>query len=200
MTLPVVLSSRAEASCRLLYQTLGLHRVQSSSTAGVALPQRLAPVTFDGTQVQRQATLLRLISVTEAFCTDRLLGVAENHMSPAGSPVRAAIWDKASTSSVSTWSGIESAYKSWLAVEPSWTRIRQLTEVRNSIAHGLGTLTRVQLKTRRSVVGKMSAAKVKLDGDRVLLEDENLEAACDACIELISEIDHLVQLRTGDLS
>lgn len=200
MTLPVVLSSRAEASCRLLRQTLGLHRMQSSSSASLALPHRLAPTTFDGTQVQRQATLLRLISITEAFCTDRLLGVAENHISPTGSPVRAAIWERASTSSVSTWSGIESSYKSWLAVEPSWTRIRQLTEIRNAIAHGLGTLTRVQLKTRPSVVGKMSAAKVKLDGDRVVLEEANLETACQACVDLISELDQLVQRRTGDPS
>lgn len=197
MSLPVVLGSRAEAASRLLNQTLGLHLMQTVTSQGARTSARLAPPTFDGLQVQRQATFLRMISITEAFCVDRLLELAVEEVLPARNNIRTLIWDKASTSAVSTWPAIQEAYKNWFNVKPSWARINQLIEVRNAIAHGLGQLTRIQRAKRESTVTKVAQAGISLKGDRIVLEEVNLLQAKDACVELISEVDRLVQEKTG---
>ncbi|MFI2563560.1 hypothetical protein [Paenarthrobacter sp. NPDC018779] len=200
MSLPIVLGARAEAACRLLNQTLGLHRTQTIDTQRAKPLARLATPTFDGVQVQRQATFLRMISITEAFCVDRLLDLAETEFSPTGNNIRTLVWDKASTSAVSTWSGTQDAYKSWYDIRPSWTQINQLIEVRNAIAHGLGKLTRIQRAKRASISNKITTAKIRLSGDYIVLEEANLQSVRDVCVDLISEIDGLVQGKTGDVN
>lgn len=139
-----------------------------------------------------------MISITEAFCVDRLLELAEEEVSPAGNTVRTFIWEKASTSAVSTWSSIQDSYKNWYAMTPSWTELKQLIEVRNAVAHGLGQLTRIQRLRGASI--KITQAKIRLDGDRIVLEEANLSDVRNVCIKLISEIDGLIQEKTGILS
>lgn len=197
MSLPIVLGSRAEAACRLLNQTLGLHRTQIVTTQVAKAPARLAPPAFDGLQVQRQATLLRMLSITEAFCVDRLLDLAEDEFSPAGNQIRTYIWDKASTSAVGNWAGIQEAYKNWCDIKPSWTSINRLTEVRNAIAHGLGQLSRLQRTKRAAVTLKIRQAGIHFSEDRIALEEANLQDVRDVCVDLISELDGLVQAKSG---
>ncbi|AMB41643.1 MULTISPECIES: hypothetical protein [Paenarthrobacter] len=141
-----------------------------------------------------------MISITEAFCADRLLELAEDEVSPGGNAIRTLIWEKASTSAVSTWSGIQDAYKNWYEIKPSWTRVNQLIEVRNAIAHGLGQLTRIQRNKRASTTTKIALANIDLNGDNIVLEEANLVNVRNACIALISEIDELVQAKTGDIT
>ena len=200
MSLPTVLGTRAEAACGLLNQTLGLYRTQATFTQGANVPARLAPPVFDGTQVQRQATFLRMISITEAFCVDRLLELVEVEVSRAGSNILTLIWDRASISAVSTWPNIQDAYKNWYAISPNWTDLNRLIEVRNAIAHGLGQLTRVQRAKRQSTITKIGQANIQVKGDRVVLEEANLQNVKVACVTLISHIDGLVQASTGDIS
>lgn len=196
MSSSVVLGSRAEAACRLLNQTLGRHRTQGPSNQDTKVPARLTSPAFDGLQGERQATFLRMISITEAFCVDRLLDLAEEEVSPTGNRIRNQIWERASSSAVSTWSSIQESYKNWYGVRPSWTTMDQLVEVRNAIAHGLGQLTRIQRAKRRSTVARIVQTGIRLNGDWIVLEEEDLETAKNACIGLISELDVLVQAET----
>lgn len=197
MSLPVVLGARAEASCRLLNQTLGLYRMQAATIREAEAPTRLAPPAFDDLQVQRQAIFLRMISITEAFCVDRLLQLAEDEISPSGNNLRTVIWENASTSAVSNWSSIRSTYKLWYDIKPNWARINQLIEVRNAIAHGLGQLTRIQRTKRQSITDMIREAHINLSGDRIVLEEETLQNVKKTCVDLISEVDGLVQAKTG---
>ncbi|PRY68388.1 hypothetical protein B0I08_10490 [Glaciihabitans tibetensis] len=141
-----------------------------------------------------------MISITEAFCVDRLLDLAEVEVSPTGNFIRGLIWDKASSSAVSTWPTIQESYKTWYGIKPNWTPLNHLIEVRNAIAHGLGQLTRLQRAKRQSTITKIGLANIHLIGDRVVLEDANIQDVKIACVNLITEVDGLVQAKTGDSS
>lgn len=195
MTQLSVESLRAEAACRLLNLSLGLHRTQVQVVTGRSFVSRLEAPNFDGLQVQRQGTLLRMLSITESYCADRLLEVAERDVEPTTSEVRARIWNQSSIGAISTWSGIQNSYRKWFSIRPDWNNLDRLVEVRNSIAHGLGELTRMQRAKQMSTVNKITAAGIKMDGNRIVLEERDLDQAKRDCIALITEIDLLTQKR-----
>ncbi|MEX0153479.1 hypothetical protein [Microbacterium sp. LMI1-1-1.1] len=197
MTLPPVASERAESASRLLNLTLGLHRIQSATPERSDSKPRLGDPAFDGVQVQRQATWLRLISITETFCADRLLDAAEAEVAPDGSPIRGLVWDKASTAAISSWPAMKDAYNSWYGIKPNWAKVETLIEVRNAIAHGLGELTRFQRRKRSSLVTKFNHAGVHLSGNRVVISENNLSDVRDGCSELIVLLDAEVAIRTA---
>jgi hypothetical protein len=197
---PDVLGSRAEAARLLVNQALGFHRTQMAGLATRAHRSRLAAPILDTAQVQRQATVLRMISITEAFCVDRLLDLAEKEVAPTDSSVRNLIWQRSSVAAVSTWPSIQATYKTWYSIRPSWTRINQLLEVRNAIAHGLGRLTRVQKSHAKATIGRITQAGVTVVGDLVVLEEPDLQYVRQVCVDLVSEVDQLVQSSTGDVS
>lgn len=194
--LPPIVGERAEAAVRLLNMTLGFHRNQIAAVTR-RHSRRLGEPGLDGLQTQRQATVLRMISITEAFCGDRLLGVAESEVEPAGSTVRNIMWQRASTDAVGSWPSMKAAYKKWYGVRPVWTNLETLVDVRNSIAHGLGELTRQQRSQRQALVQAFTRAGIGLDGDRVVLTEGNVTEARNACVELIQGLDLEVTAKTG---
>lgn len=194
--LPPVVGERAEAAVRLLNMTLGFHRNQIAAATRHS-SRRLSEAGFDGIETQRQATVLRMISITEAFCGDRLLGAAESEVEPAGSKVRNLMWEKAATDAVASWPAVKVAYKKWYDVRPAWAALETLVELRNTIAHGLGELTRQQRSRRQAVVQAFTQAGIRLDGDRVVLTESNVMAARNACVELIEALDLDVAEKTG---
>lgn len=191
-----VLDARAESARRLINLTMGFHRTQVSRAGMGTSVSRLSAPTFDHLQVQRQATLVRMLSITESFCVDRLLERAETEVEPEGSSVRGLMWDRASTSAVSNWEGIRNSYKAWYNVRPKWEDIEQLVEVRNAIAHGLGQLTRLQRLKLDSTLAKIASAGVRLQSDRIVLDEANLDHARMVCLDLVEDIDLRVQALT----
>lgn len=192
MSSPGVLEARAESACRLINLTIGFHRSQSIGHARLAFASRLSAPDFDQHQVQRQATLLRMLSIAEAFCVDRILEQAEDEVEPQGSPVRALMWDRASTSAVSNWEGIRRTYKTWYNLRPEWGPVGQFVEVRNAIAHGLGQITRMQRLNLASTLSKIAGAGVLVDEERIVLDESNLNHARIVCLDLIADVDSKV--------
>jgi 3-mercaptopyruvate sulfurtransferase SseA len=67
--------------------------------------------------------------------------------------------------------------------------------VRNAVAHGLGKLTRRQLRSEQSVKSKLKAAGITVDDNRIVLSDDSLAAAASACRDFIERLDLTVQAR-----
>lgn len=198
MQRPDVISARAEASIALLFETLAIHR-QRSVRSGTLSP-RLSVMSRGGDPEQpyRQLTLLRLVSITEAFCADQLYELGEIHVRPSETPARASIWDRAADDALGSWPKIRASYKAWFSITPPWGAIEDLIEVRNAIAHGLGHLTRRQRKSEQSTRDKISRAGIRLDGDRVILEEVDLTTAARTCRELIQALDtEIERVRDG---
>ncbi len=164
MTTPIV-SVEAEDASVLLLQTLGTHR-----TAVAALhprpPARLAVGGVpDAEQIQCQSTLVRMLSITESFAAQLLLGEVDKAAARAASVAIDNVWEE------------------------------RLAEARNAVAHGLGTLTRRQLRKEQSVRYKLKSAGISMVGIRIVLSDAALASAAAGCRDLIHRVDLAVQAR-----
>jgi hypothetical protein len=197
MTVPVpqVPSAEAEAASALLFRTLGAHR--AAVAALKPLPLTRLRVSPDGDPVQDrcQATLIRLLSITEAFSSDLLSREVGRAVSSARNATATKVADEAVIRGTNTWQEQKKSYKDWLEVEEDWKAVERLTEARNAVAHGLGKLTKRQLKNEKSVKSKLKAAGITVDNNRIVLSDDNLAAAASACRDFIEKLDLAVQAR-----
>src|SRR5205814_199240 len=81
------------------------------------------------------------------------------------------LWDDASVRGTNSWKEQQESYRDWLGVTENWTAVERLAEARNAVAHGLGTLTRRQLRKEASVRDKLKKAGILLTGIRIVLSD-----------------------------
>jgi hypothetical protein len=192
---PRVLSAEAEAASALLFRTLGAHR----AAVAALKPQprsRLRPFA-DGDPVQDrcQATLVRLLSITEAFSAELLSREVSRSVAGAANAAATKIAEDAVIRGTAGWSDQQRSFKDWLGVDEDWKAVERLAEARNAVAHGLGKLTRHQMKREQSVKGKLKAAGIAVDNNRVVLSDTNLAAAALACRNFVEKLDLAVQAR-----
>lgn len=197
MSTPVspVVSAEAEAASALLFRTLGAHRAAIAAIGSQPLTRlRISP---DGDPVQErcQATLIRLLSITEAFASDMLSREVDGAIARVGSATAAKVADDALIRGTSTWQDQKKSYKDWLGVNEDWKAVERLAEARNAVAHGLGKLTRRQLRSEQSVKSKLKAARITVNDNRIVLSDDNLAAAASACRDFIEKLDLAVQSR-----
>jgi hypothetical protein len=198
MTTPVprVPSAEAEAASALLFRTLGAHRAAVAALRpGPSTRLRKTP-DDDPFQERCQATLVRLLSITEAFASDMLSREVDQAVASTQSTTVAKIADEAVVRGTNTWQDQKRSYKDWLAVEEDWKAVERLAEARNAVAHGLGLLTRRQLRSEQSVKSRIQAAGIAFDGNRIILTDDNLAAAASACREFIERLDLAVQAKS----
>lgn len=191
-----IISNEAEAASALLFKTLGAHRTAAAafkSQPSVRL-HHLLPA--DARQVQRQSTLLRLISITESFAGDLLTREMEVIVARADSSPVDVIWDDAAVKATSSWREQREAYKKWFGVtQVDWSVIDKLAHARNAVAHGLGNLTRRQLRDLASVRSALQSVNITLNGTRIVLTDDTLSNAAQSCRKLIYDLDLAVQVR-----
>jgi hypothetical protein len=154
MTTPVV-TIEAEDASTLLFQTLGAHRTAVTALRPRRPPRLPSDTIADAEQIQCQSTLVRLLSVTESFASGLLVREIEKAAARAQSASIDYIWDDAAIKGTSTWAEQKDAYSNWLGVKEDWKVVERLAEARNAVAHGLGTLTRRQLRKEASVRSKL---------------------------------------------
>ncbi len=191
-----VMSARGESACALLKQTIAQHQRQSTALTRRSHRSRLGLSVHDAHNTHRQATILRLVAVTEAFCVDRLETLSAAASRPAASSARQALFDDAIRGATGTWQGIRDALKNWHQVAPNWRQSEGVEEVRNTIAHGLGQLTYRQRTSRTRTDERISRVGVALGpNDELRLEEEDILNVEKICRELIAEIDRQSQAR-----
>ncbi|WP_460798997.1 hypothetical protein [Microbacterium sp. GXF0217] len=181
-------SNEADLTVQLINRTLALHRRQVAVLIQSAHPSRVQDPEFDALQIQRQATYLRIVSATEAFCAERLVELGETKINPSENQLRREIWEQAAINATANWDAIQRALKDWHDARPSWADVNRIAEVRNAIAHGLGTLTRRQRSKQQSTT-RIRESGVRLKGIRLELEESDLERAAGICITLVGEVD-----------
>jgi hypothetical protein len=188
-------SHEAESASALLFRTLGAHRT-AITTLQAERPTRLRAATDgDPLQDRRQATLVRLLSITESFAADLLSREIDKAANQASHPSISKIADDAVNQAIGTWAGQKKSYKEWLGISESWTKVEQLTEARNAVAHGLGKLTRRQLRNESGTTSQLRAVGIAVNNQAILLTEENLQSAALICRDFIERIDLAVQRR-----
>ena len=186
-----VLSEPAEVATRLLFQTVGGHKATMLTIPGRAPDSRFPQSQVDLEQIQRQATLLRLVSITESYCAEQLLSRAELALPSDDNALYTLIWDAAALDATRTWVALKDAFKRWFGANPDWTKLDGLAEARNAIAHGLGSLTRQQQGKRQSTMTKLNRTGILVDNNALILTDGDLTRAAVVCRSVIAEVDAL---------
>ncbi|BEL04983.1 hypothetical protein Q0Z83_031740 [Actinoplanes sichuanensis] len=193
---PPIPSAEAEAASALLFRTLGAHRAAIAALKPAHRPRLRTSPGDDPVQNRCQATLIRLLSITEAFTADLLAREADRAVALSQNTAAARIAEDAVIRATSGWLDQEKAYKDWLGVREDWNAVVRLAEARNAVAHGLGKLTKRQLRTEQRVKDRLQAAGISLNNGRIVLSDTNLAAATSACRDFIERVDRAVQVRS----
>lgn len=168
---------------------LGTHRSAVAALRPRPL-SRLRPSTDDDVeQDQCQATLLRLLSITEAFAAELLYRKVDEAIAGASGPAALKVAEDAAIRGTASWKDQQKAYKDWFGVEVNWKAVERLAEARNAVAHGLGRLTRRQRRNEASVRGKLKEIGIEVDGYRVMLSDSTLASAASACRDFVEKLD-----------
>ena len=196
--IPSVVTTEAEEASALLFQTLGAHRTAVTALRPLRPPRLPSGRIPDTEQIQCQSTLVRLLSITESFASHLLLQEIDKVAARARSVAIDRIWDDAATRGTNTWNEQKDSYANWLGVKVDWKVVERLAEARNAVAHGLGTLTRRQLRKEASVRSKLREAGISLTGIRIVLSEAALSSAAGDCRDLIHRLDLAVQARSPD--
>lgn len=202
MTTPMarVPSVEAESSVRLLMRTVAQHRRQEAHLAlAPAIPSGrlralLAPA--PAAQVRRQATLLRLASIVEAFAADQLVGRLEAQVPPCRPEILEDVYVRAEDNAISSWPKLTEHYGRWLGIKisqkkcPPWRRIEAMTNARNAVSHGLGELTRRMARKNVSQLERdFATIRITVVGTAVRVEEPSLLSAASAGREFIEWLD-----------
>lgn len=171
----------AEEYARLLMQALAQHRRSERAIAvKPAVRGRLAvlPSGFFSRQVRYQATLVRLVTVTEAFTSMGLISGLEGQLPFPASPLVTELYYREENSATAGWQQMSSRYKKSLGgIElkscDGYPTVMAMVEARNAIVHGLGALTRRQQRDSdlAQLTSKLASIGIVLNAEKRLAVD-----------------------------
>lgn len=194
--IPYVLSADAEAACAQVYRTLANYLVAENVPSSPVGRPRLSSAHKDRLSDQRDSAVIRIVSITEAFCGDLLLSEVEADMDLTRAAQLVDLWEKAAIDAVSSWEKQIDHYKKWLGVTTlQWTFVKGVAVARNAVVHGLGKLTRMQLQKRASHEGLLQAANITLVGTQIEIDTASLRRIADGCVAHIRAVDEAVSTR-----
>ena len=145
---------------------------------------------YDFVQVRSQSAYLRLVSIVEAYVDTvssrlfdrRVVGIDRFY---------GLLAEAAHGRSTTGWSERKDCFKTYhgfsLTDSSAWQDIDGAIEVRNSIAHGLGRLTRRQ--TSGSAKAKIAACGVALRDDELVISQAALGRCLAACVQFVQDLD-----------
>lgn len=203
-----VSSLEAEHSVRLVMRTLAQHRRQEAHLAlappvpiGRLRASLAAPA---AAQVRRQATLLRLSSIVEAFAADQLVVRLESQAPPPRPAILNDVYTRAEDNALGSWPKLTEHYARWFRIKvsqkacPPWRRVEAMTNARNAVAHGLGELTRrMARKDLRQLERDFATVDIKVVGTAVVLSEVSLRSASVAAREFIEWLDEQLAVYDG---
>jgi hypothetical protein len=126
-----------------------------------------------------QDALLRLVTIAEMFAGEHLVEVAELRLPTDDLVFR--IWDERIPRIVRDWESRKSSWKDIFELDwtyGQWSELLGFITARNIIAHGMGQLTRSQIRRGQidvRVTKKLGAAKLTLRGNELQLSENDVE-------------------------
>jgi hypothetical protein len=150
----------------------------------------LAMVAHDPRAVSIQAVYARLISIAEAY-TDIVIEGLFGREFPNPGPVLGKLIEDALDSSSLRWEDRKGALKLHAAPVSDfqqWSQFDAAIDVRNSIMHGLGSLTRRQRKDSK-IVRKLGTLGISVQGGRLLVRGAHVSRCRELCVEYVRWLD-----------
>jgi hypothetical protein len=188
----------AERSVRLLMHTLAHHRrTESALRSDPAVRGRLTVLASAAAsrQVVAQGTLLRLVSIAEAFTATQLVLRIEPHAPPPRTPILEDIYSYAEDRAIGNWYEMERRYSTWLRISlkkrSGWSDLKILRDARNAVAHGVGELTRRQArKSRDQLLSSLNQlGMMVVRGTTLYIGEDTLKRAAEVCRDYVFDLD-----------
>jgi hypothetical protein len=166
---------------------LGFGRISRSSTA---------LGTLDLGDARAQACMFRIVTIVEAY-TDAALELMFRGTVPANSPAALRLLDAHLLDAAQRWDARKKSFLDHHALSlgdaktgfPQWSKLDGMIEVRNAIAHGLGSLTRQQRKNAARSAGRCSQIGVRIDAGEVIVSPASLRTATDVAENFVRWLD-----------
>lgn len=166
---------------------LGCGRISRSSTA---------LGTLDLGNARAQACMFRIVTIVEAY-TDAALELMFRSCVPASSLAALRLLDAHLLDATLTWSARKKSFLDHHALSlgdaktgfPQWSRLDGMIEVRNAVAHGLGSLTRQQQQNAARSAARCSQIGVRIDAGEVLVTPANLGTAEEVAEDFVRWLD-----------
>jgi hypothetical protein len=144
-------------------------------------------------------SLPHFAAVCEEFSHGLLVECSEPIV-PQTHPLLEKLWSLAEAKA-DTWHGQEEAWSEWhgivVAKQQKYKNLRPLIEARNAVVHGLGELTRRQIRKDGGMAVKSQLASVGIltRGREIVISDAAMKACVDAARDFITWLDHETQSR-----
>ena len=155
--------------------------------------------TLDPLQVLYQTTILRLVSTTEAYLDALNSHLLHLYYRRSGSE---SVGDVASIEKKSSanWNARQKAFLEYHGVvisdQRSWKEVDAAIAARNSIAHGLGTITNRQLQ-QRDLEDRLRTIGIRISGRRLAISDHCINLTVEVCLEFIRGVDEAISKSSG---
>jgi hypothetical protein len=181
----IVSSERAEQSETRANRALAHFRLQSArrSASGESSGLRRWTTAPGASTFQTHDAILRLIAIAEEFSTGRLVDAIEVEL--PSDPIVSALWEAELDRSGDTWPKRNALWKKYKNVNikafPLHKELQGFIQARNSITHGLGSLTRRQLRNQAGAAQELQDANINLRGDALIFNASHVEA----CAEMV---------------
>lgn len=180
--------------------TLAQHRRQEAVLAASRSPSRgrlrVLPTSAGSVQIRRQATLVRITSIIEAYVAEQLVQRFESHAPPPRQPIIDDVYVRAEDNAIGSWPKMTDHYGRWFGIKmnrrtcPAWRRIEALTNARNAVAHGLGELTRRMARKNQDELRRdFATIDVAMAGNAIVLTEASLRNAVAAGSDFIEWLD-----------
>jgi hypothetical protein len=183
-----MLSERAESSCGLANVALAQYREQRVASAQrsrrpTLIARRERQVASLTDRFRSYDALTRLVAIAEEFSVSRFIEASEARL--PDDPFVELLWDAELDRAGDTWPKRTAAWETYHAVKlssfPSHNALQGFIEARNAIAHGLGELTRRQLRQRTRTAGRLKNAGIPIQGNALGVSADNVEV----CAEVV---------------
>jgi hypothetical protein len=179
--------------------TLAHHRRQQAVLAGFSDPRgRLSrsPSTSRSSEARRQATLLRSVSIVEAFVSAELVRRFEPHAPPPRTEILDDVYTRAENDAIGSWPRMVERYKRWFNIRltrtacPHWRQLEAAKDARNVIAHGLGELTRRQARKDQEELAKdFATVNISIVGNTLDIPEYAVRSVTFVCRDFIVWLD-----------
>jgi hypothetical protein len=140
---------------------------------------------------QTEDALTRVVSIADEFTFGLFIEVAEARL-PVDPRVEV-LWERYVERDADTWTqrfgAWENLHRVPIKTFPRYDRLLGFIDARNAIVHGLGSLTRKQLKTRHKVTGHLKSAGIGLSGTRLVLAPQHVRDCAAVVRGLIEWLD-----------
>ncbi|MBA3652575.1 MAG: hypothetical protein H0W70_00090 [Actinobacteria bacterium] len=155
--------------------------------------------TYELGNARAQAYFFRIVAVVDAY-TDAALEAMFRGVVPPSSPAAVRLLESHLLDATQRWESRKRSFADHHSLSlgdaangfPQWSKLDGMIEVRNSIAHGLGSLTRQQRQHATRTAGRCKQVGVRIEAGEVIVDNPSLVTAGDVAEDFIRWLDQKI--------